>query len=160
MAQIEVADRITAASELTEGQVFTNNLYQESDVDYYKLPGTLFDVPSSVQINFDLSGEKANSSAFKISFISYDGTTETVLKTTSTAIGTSIQASAAVAGKSYYIKVEKDSVYKNFDYKLSVDVAPTAELNLFHRVIPMTRRWTEALSSVQLHIMVGYLVRI
>jgi len=130
MAQIEVADRITAASELTEGQVFTNNLYQESDVDYYKLPGTLFDVPSSVQVNFDLNGEKANSSAFKISFISYDGTTETVLKTTSTAIGTSIQASAAVAGKSYYIKVEKDSVYKNFDYKLSVDIAPTAESEL------------------------------
>ena len=73
MAQIEVGDRITAAEELSEGQVYTNNLYQEGDVDYYKLPGTLFGVPSSVNVTFDLNGEKASSSAFKVSFISYDG---------------------------------------------------------------------------------------
>jgi len=130
MAQIEVGDRITAAEELSEGQVFTNNLYQEGDVDYYKLPGTLFSVPSSVNVNFDLNGQKASSSAFKVSFISYDGTTETVLTSKQTAVGTSFQASAATAGKAYYLKVEKDSVYKSFDYKISVDIAPTAESEL------------------------------
>ena len=57
MAQIEVGDRITEAEELSEGQVFTNNLYQEGDVDYHKLPGTLFSVPSSVNVNFDLDGQ-------------------------------------------------------------------------------------------------------
>ena len=130
MAQIEVGDRITAAEELSEGQVFTNNLYQEGDVDYYKLPGTLFSVPSSVNVNFDLNGQKASSSAFKVSFISYDGTTETVLTSKQTAVGTSFQASAATAGKAYYLKVEKDSVYRSFDYKISVDIAPTAESEL------------------------------
>ena len=130
MAQIEVGDRITAAEELSEGQVFTNNLYQEGDVDYYKLPGTLFSVPSSVNVNFDLDGQKASSNAFKVSFISYDGTTETVLTSKQTAVGTSFQASAATAGKAYYLKVEKDSVYRNFDYKISVDIAPTAESEL------------------------------
>ena len=134
MAQIEVGDRITAAEELSEGQVFTNNLYQEGDVDYYKLPGTLFSVPSSVNVNFDLNGQKASSSAFKVSFISYDGTTETVLTSKQIAIGTSFQASAATSGKAYYLKVEKadenDSVYRSFDYKISVDIAPTAESEL------------------------------
>ena len=101
MAQVEVADRITAASELQEGQAFVNNLYQDTDVDYYKLPGTLFSVPSAVNVNFDLNGEKANSSAFKLSFISYDGTTETVLSSNTTAIGTSFQASAPSAGTAY-----------------------------------------------------------
>ena len=130
MAQIEVGDRITAAEELSEGQVYTNNLYQEGDVDYYKLPGTLFGVPSSVNVTFDLNGEKASSSAFKVSFISYDGTTETVLTSKQTAVGTSFQASAATAGKAYYLKVEKDSVYRSFDYNISVDIAPTAESEL------------------------------
>ena len=130
MAQVEVADRITAASELQEGQAFVNNLYQDTDVDYYKLPGTLFSVPSAVNVNFDLNGEKANSSAFKLSFISYDGTTETVLSSNTTAIGTSFQASAPSAGTAYYLKIEKDQVFKNFDYSLSIDVVPTAESEL------------------------------
>ena len=89
MAQIEVADTIAGATELTEGQVFTNDLYNSGDVDYYKLPGTLFAVPSAMDVNFGLGGQNASSSAFKISVISYDGTTETVLTSKSTAVATS-----------------------------------------------------------------------
>ena len=83
-----------------------------------------------MNVTFDLNGEKASSSAFKVSFISYDGTTETVLTSKQTAVGTSFQASAATAGKAYYLKVEKDSVYRSFDYNISVDIAPTAESEL------------------------------
>ena len=130
MAQIEVADTIAGATELTEGQVFTNDLYNSGDVDYYKLPGTLFAVPSALAINFGLGGQNASSSAFKISVISYDGTTETVLTSKSTAVATTIQASASVAGKAYYLKVEKDQAYSGLDYTISVDVSPTAESEL------------------------------
>ena len=130
MAQIEVADTIAGATELTDGQVFTNDLYNSGDVDYYKLPGTLFAVPSAMDVNFGLGGQKASSSAFKISVISYDGTTETVLTSKSTAVATSIQASASVAGKAYYLKVEKDQAYSGLDYTISVDVSPTAESEL------------------------------
>ena len=130
MAQIEVADTIAGATELTEGQVFTNDLYNSGDVDYYKLPGTLFAVPSAMDVNFGLGGQNASSSAFKISVISYDGTTETVLTSKSTAVATSIQASASVAGKAYYLKVEKDQAYSGLDYTISVDVSPTAESEL------------------------------
>ena len=130
MAQIEVADTIAGATELTEGQVFTNDLYNSGDVDYYKLPGTLFAVPSAMDVNFGLGGQNASSSAFKISVISYDGTTETVLTSKSTAVATTIQASASVAGKAYYLKVEKDQAYSGLDYTISVDVSPTAESEL------------------------------
>ena len=130
MAQIEVADTIAGATELTEGQVFTNDLYNSGDVDYYKLPGTLFAVPSALDINFGLGGQNASSSAFKISVISYDGTTETVLTSKSTAVATTIQASASVAGTAYYLKVEKDQAYSGLDYTISVDVSPTAESEL------------------------------
>ena len=132
MAQIEVADTIAGATELTEGQVFTNDLYNSGDVDYYKLPGTLFAVPSAMDVNFGLGGQNASSSAFKISVISYDGTTETVLTSKSTAVATSIQASASVAGKAYYLKVEKDQAYSGLDYTISVDVSPTAESELIY----------------------------
>ena len=130
MAQIEVADTISGATELSEGQVFTNDLYNSGDVDYYKLPGTLFAVPSALDVNFGLGGLNASSSAFKISVISYDGTTETVIATKSTAVATSIQASASEAGKAYYLKVEKDQAYSGLDYTISVDVSPTAESEL------------------------------
>ena len=130
MAQIEVADTIAGATELSAGQVFTNDLYNSGDVDYYKLPGTLFAVPSALDVNFGLGGLNASSSAFKISVISYDGTTETVLASKSTAVATSIQASASVAGKAYYLKVEKDQAYSGLDYTISVDVSPTAESEL------------------------------
>jgi hypothetical protein len=130
MAQIEVADTIAGATELTGGQVFTNDLYNSGDVDYYKLPGTLFAVPSAMDVNFGLGGQNASSSAFKISVISYDGTTETVLTSKSTAVATTIQASASVAGKAYYLKVEKDQAYSGLDYTISVDVSPTAESEL------------------------------
>ena len=39
---------------ITEGQTYTDNISSSSDVDYFKLPASLFDVPS--QVNVTLSG--------------------------------------------------------------------------------------------------------
>jgi len=130
MAQDVTGSISESTKTIYEDQIYVNDLYLNTDVDYYEIDRNLFDVPSAVNVTFDLDGEFASQNSFKISFISYDGTTETVLSTVSTASGKELQFSAPDPGKRYFLRIEKDEGYSKLDYKLSASVIPTAESEL------------------------------
>jgi len=114
-----------------EDQVYVNDLHQSTDIDFYEIDRNLFDVPSAVNVSFDLDGEVATQeNAFNISFISYDGTTETPLVTELTSSGKEFQFSAPDPGKRYFLKIERGEGYSRLEYKLSASVIPTAESEL------------------------------
>ena len=130
MAQDVTGSISESTKTIYEDQIYVNDLYLNTDVDYYEIDRNLFDVPSAVNVTFDLDGEVASQNSFKISFISYDGTTETVLSTVSTASGKELQFSAPDPGKRYFLRIEKDEGYSKLDYKLSASVIATAESEL------------------------------
>ena len=130
MAQDVTGSISESTKTIYEDQIYVNDLYLNTDIDYYEIDRNLFDVPSAVNVTFDLDGEVASQNSFKISFISYDGTTETPLVTEQTSSSTEFQFSAPDPGKKYFIKIERGEAYSKLNYKLLASVIPTAESEL------------------------------
>jgi hypothetical protein len=110
---------------ISEGQNYTDNISSATDVDYFKLPASLFAVPSRIDVSLGGSFSSVND-LFSISIVN---SSDTVLQTVSTGVPTSLSASAA-AGSSYYLKVAQADSLDTTNYTISYDVVETAESEL------------------------------
>ena len=110
---------------ISEGQNYTDNISSATDVDYFKLPASLFAVPSQIDVSLGGSFSSVND-LFSISIVN---SSDTVLQTVSTGVPTSLSASAA-AGSSYYLKVAQADSLDTTNYTISYDVVETAESEL------------------------------
>ena len=110
---------------ISEGQNYTDNISSATDVDYFKLPASLFAVPSQIDVSLGGSFSSVND-LFSISIVN---SSDTVLQTVSTGVPTSLSASAA-AGSSYYLKVSQADSLDTTNYTISYDVVETAESEL------------------------------
>ena len=110
---------------INEGKSYTDNISSASDVDYFKLPASLFSVPSQIDVSFGGSFSSQND-LFSVSVVN---ASDTVLQTVSTGVPTSLSASAA-AGSTYYLKVAQADSLNTTNYTISYDVIETAESEL------------------------------
>ena len=110
---------------ITEGQTYTDNISSSSDVDYFKLPASLFAVPSQVNVTFGGSFSSQNN-LFAVSVVNQSDTT---IATVSSGVPTTLSASVA-AGSAYYLKVAQADSLDTTNYTISYDAVETAESEL------------------------------
>ena len=110
---------------ITEGQTYTDNISSSSDVDYFKLPASLFDVPS--QVNVTLGGSfSSQNNLFAVSLVDQS---DTLIATVSSGVPTTLSASVA-AGSAYFLKVAQADSLDTTNYTISYDAIETAESEL------------------------------
>ena len=97
---------------ISEGISYTDNISSASDVDYFKLPASLFSVPSQIDVSFGGSFSSVND-LFSVSIVDQS---DTVIATTSTGVATTLSA-AVSSGSAYYIKVAKADSLDTSDYR-------------------------------------------
>ena len=110
---------------ISEGISYTDNISSASDVDYFKLPASLFNVPSQIDVSFGGSFSSVND-LFSVSIVDQS---DTVIATTSTGVATTLSA-AVSSGSAYYIKVAKADSLDTSDYSISYDAIETTESEL------------------------------
>ena len=110
---------------ISEGISYTDNISSASDVDYFKLPASLFNVPSQIDVSLGGSFSSVND-LFSVSIVDQS---DTVIATTSTGVATTLSG-AVSSGSAYYIKVAKADSLDTSDYSISYDAIETAESEL------------------------------
>jgi hypothetical protein len=108
---------------LSEGETRTDNISGASDVDLFKLPSSLFDVPSQVNVTFGGSFNTQNQ-VFALSVVDQNGT---AVASTTTGVPTSLSAPVASGNGAYYVKVQQSASLDTTEYSLSFDTIETAE---------------------------------
>jgi hypothetical protein len=110
---------------ISEGISYTDNISSASDVDYFKLPASLFNVPSQIDVSFGGSFSSVND-LFSVSIVDQS---DTVIATTRTGVATTLSG-AVSSGSAYYIRVAKADSLDTSDYSISYDAKETAESEL------------------------------
>ena len=110
---------------ISEGISYNDNISSASDVDYFKLPASLFNVPSQIDVSLGGSFSSVND-LFSVSIVDQS---DTVIATTSTGVATTLSG-AVSSGSAYYIKVAKADSLDTSDYSISYDAIETAESEL------------------------------
>ena len=104
---------------ITEGQTYTDNISNSFDVDYFKLPASLFTVPSQIDVSFGGSFSSKNN-LFTVSIVDQS---DTNIATVSSGVPITISGSVA-AGSAYYLKVAQAESLDTTSYTLSYDLHP------------------------------------
>lgn len=104
---------------ITEGQTYTDNISNSFDVDYFKLPASLFTAPSQIDVSFGGSFSSLNN-LFTVSIVDQS---DTMIATVSSGVPTTLSGSVA-AGSAYYLKVAQAESLDTTSYTLSYDLHP------------------------------------